>query len=50
MSTQVIKSIKSVTITGSNLTTSSSDVIIVGDSDFETEYSKPWLRIGTIIL
>ena len=44
--------IKPVIITGNNVKdlsrSSLSDAIIIGDDDFKTESSKPWLRIGTI--
>ena len=42
--------IKPVMITGNNVkdlsSSSLSDVIVIGDGDFKTESSKPWLRIG----
>ena len=41
-------------IIGNNIkdlsSSSLSDVIVIGDGDFKTESSKPWLRIGTITL
>ena len=45
---------KPVMIAGNNVKDLSSslltDVIVIGDGDFETESSKPWLRIGTVTL
>ena len=46
--------IKPVMIAGDNVTDSSSsslsDVIVIGDGDSKMQFSKPWLRIGTITL
>ena len=46
--------IKPVMIAGNNVkdlsSSSLSDVIVIGDGDSKTEFSKPWLRIGTITL